>query len=210
MNFDDVSNEWDNEKRIERAKVIANKIKTTILEAKNKSAMEFGCGTGLISFNLSDVFENITLIDNSQGMINVVNEKIKRFNSQNINSYCYNLIENSLNEKYDIIYNSMALHHIVDIDALLKKFYKMINSNGTLCIVDLNEDDGRFHKNEVGFNGHNGFSQEWMKNILEANGFSNIKSETFYKSTKEINDEELEYSLFIMTADKRNMEQSKK
>jgi len=202
MNFDDVSNEWDNEKRIERAKVIANKIKTTISVKKNKSAMEFGCGTGLISVNLSDVFENITLIDNSQGMINIVNEKIKKLNLTHINSCCYDLLENSLDEKYDIIYSSMALHHIVDIDELLKKFYNMINSNGTLCIVDLNEDDGRFHKSEVGFNGHNGFSQEWMKSILEANGFSNIKSETFYKSTREIDNEELGYSLFIMTGDK--------
>ena len=28
MNFDDVAREWDNEKRIERAKIIANKIKS--------------------------------------------------------------------------------------------------------------------------------------------------------------------------------------
>lgn len=204
MNFDDVSNEWDNKKRIERAKVISNKIKTIISVAKNKSAMEFGCGTGLISFNLSHVFKNITLIDNSQGMISVVNEKIKKLNLKNINSYCYDLVENSLNEKYHIIYSSMALHHIVDIDEVIKKFNNMLISNGTLCIVDLNEDDGRFHKNEVGFNGHNGFSQKWMKNILEANGFSNIKSQTFYKSTREIDNEEVEYSLFIMTGDKRN------
>lgn len=81
---------------------------------------------------------------------------------------------------------------------------KKVKSNGTLCIVDLNEDDGRFHKNEVGFNGHNGFSQEWMKSILEVNGFSNIKSQTFYKSIREINNEEVEYSLFLMTDDKRN------
>ena len=204
MNFDDVAREWDNEKRIDRAKIIADKIKTTISVAENKTAMEFGCGTGLISFNLSHVFENITLIDNSQGMINVVNEKIKKLNLENINSYCYDLVENSLDEKYHIIYSSMALHHILDIDKILKKFYNMINSNGTLCIVDLNEDDGRFHKNEAGFSGHNGFSKEWMKNILEANKFSNVKSQTFYKSSKKIDDEEVEYSLFIITADKIN------
>ena len=40
MNFNDVAREWDNEKRIERAKVIANKIKTTISVAENKMAME--------------------------------------------------------------------------------------------------------------------------------------------------------------------------
>lgn len=204
MNFDDVSNEWDNEKRIERAKVIANKIKTTLSISKNKSAMEFGCGTGLISFNLSDVFENITLIDNSQGMINIVNEKINKLKINNINSYCYDLVEKSFNEKYDIIYSSMAVHHIVDINEILKKLCNILNLKGTLCIVDLDEEDGRFHKGEVGFNGHNGFSQEWLKSILEANGFSNIKSQTFYNAVKQIDNEEILYSLFIMTADKRN------
>jgi len=78
----------------------------------------------------------------------------------------------------------------------------MINLNGTLCIVDLNKDDGSFHKNEIGFNGHNGFSKTWLKSILEANGFSNIKYETFYKGKKQVDNNEMKYSLFIMRADK--------
>lgn len=39
--------------------------------------------------------------------------------------------------------------------------------------------------------GHNGFSQEWMKNVLENNSFRNVKSETFYKGTKLIDNEDL-------------------
>lgn len=199
MNFDDVAREWDNEKRIKRAKIIADKIKTTVSVGKEKSAMEFGCGTGLISFNLYDELKNITLIDTSKEMIKIVNNKIKTLSLSNMNARCENLVNTKLEEEFDIIYSSMALHHIIDINKLCKKFYDMINLNGTLCIVDLNKDDGSFHKNEVGFNGHNGFSKTWLKNILEVNGFSNIRYETFYKGIKEIDNDELEYSLFIMT-----------
>lgn len=202
MNFDDVAREWDNEKRIERAKIIANKIKSTISVGQDKSAMEFGCGTGLISFYLHNEFKNITLIDTSKEMINIANNKIDTLNLSNINTYCGDLVESKYNDKFDMIYSSMALHHIVDINELCKKFYNLINLNGPLCIVDLNKDDGSFHKNEIGFNGHNGFSKRWLKSILEANGFSNIKSETFYEGTKKVDDHELIYSLFIMTADK--------
>jgi len=202
MNFDDVAREWDNEKRIERAKIIANKIKSTISMGQDKSAMEFGCGTGLVSFNLHNEFKNITLIDTSKEMINIANNKIDALNLKNINTYCGDLVESKYNEKFDIIYSSMALHHVVDINKLCKEFYNLINLNGTLCIVDLNKDDGSFHKNEIGFNGHNGFSNGWLKNILETNGFSNIRSETFYEGTKEVDDHELIYSLFIITADK--------
>jgi len=202
MNFDDVAREWDNEMRIERAKIVANKIKTIIPLGKDKQAMEFGCGTGLVSFNLYNEFKNITLIDTSKEMINVVNNKIQILNSININTYCKDLVETELDQKFDVIYSSMALHHVVDITELCKKFYNAINLNGTLCIVDLNKDDGSFHKNEVGFNGHNGFSKTWLENILEANGFSNIKTQTFYEGTKQIDDNELVYSLFIMIAEK--------
>jgi len=202
MNFDEVAREWDNEMRIERAKIVANKIKTTIRVGRDKQAMEFGCGTGLISFNLYNQFKNITLIDTSKEMINVVNNKIETLNLNNINTYCGDLTQNKINDKFDIIYSSMALHHVVDTDELCKEFYNIINSKGTLCIIDLNKDDGSFHINEIGFKGHNGFSKRWLKNILEANGFSNIKSETFYEGTKQIDDNKLAYSLFIMTADR--------
>lgn len=202
MNFDDVAREWDNEKRIKRAEIIANKIKTTVIVGQDKYAMEFGCGTGLVSFNLYDEFENITLIDTSKEMIKIVNNKIKTLSLSNINARCEDLVNSKSDEKFDVIYSSMVLHHIIDINKLCKKFYDMINLNGTLCIVDLNKDDGSFHKNEIGFNGHNGFSKTWLKNILEVNGFSNIKYETFYKGIKKIDEDELVYSLFIMTGQK--------
>jgi len=102
MNFDDVAREWDDERRIERAEIIANKIRTTITVGKDKSAMEFGCGTGLVSFNLYNEFKNITLIDTSKEMINVVNNKIKALKLDNINTYCEDLVKNKLNERFDI------------------------------------------------------------------------------------------------------------
>lgn len=204
MNFDSVARTWDDAARIERSKIISNEIELNLLEKKNTVAMEFGAGTGLISFNLYNELESVTLIDNSEEMIKVVNEKIVELNTNNIKSLCYDLTENSIDENYDYIYSSMALHHIVDIKNIVDKFYNMLNSQGRLCIVDLNEDDGSFHKNEESFNGHNGFSQAWMKDILESKGFVNIKSYTFYESERIINNEKVKYSLFIMRGDKPN------
>ena len=203
MNFDAIAREWDNDRRIERSKIIANEIKLNLLGKENKIAMEFGSGTGLISFNLYKEFENITLIDKSEEMIKVVDEKIKVLNLKNIKSCYCNLIENSLYENYDVIYSSMALHHIVDINKIFNKFCNMLNSKGRLCIVDLNEDDGAFHNDEIGFTGHNGFSQELLKIILESKGFINIKYYTFYEGEKEIAGQKIKYSLFIMTGDKQ-------
>lgn len=202
MDFNELAKEWDNDRRIKRAKVISNEIKNNLLEERNKKALEFGCGTGVISLNLKDHFKEITLIDNSKEMINVANNKIELLNIDNIKCICCELINSNISEKYDVIYSSMALHHVVEIDKLIKRFNDLLNKEGKICIVDLNEDDGSFHKEEKDFNGYNGFSQEWLKNILYKNGFKNIKSYTFYKDIKEVDKEKVEYSLFIIIGEK--------
>jgi hypothetical protein len=65
----------------------------------------------------------------------------------------------------------MALHHIIDTRNTLKNLYEMLVSDGYLCIVELVEDDGSFHKLEKDFNGHNGFNQDKLKSLLEELGF---------------------------------------
>jgi len=44
---------------------------------KKLNALDFGCGTGLLSFKLKDFFKTITLTDNSEGMISVLQEKVE-------------------------------------------------------------------------------------------------------------------------------------
>ncbi|CDM70187.1 type 12 methyltransferase [Clostridium bornimense] len=200
MYFDYVAKEWDTPRRIERAKIISKEISRSIDNIEIKSAMEFGCGTGLISLNLVNKFKNITLIDNSEEMIQIVNKKISECDFQNIKSICDNITDMKINDTYDVIYSSMSLHHIVNVKKVLNKLYYSLNSDGVLCIVDLNEENGRFHKNEEDFNGHNGFNQQWLKEVVEEVGFKSVKSRTFYNGRKNIDGEEVPYSLFILSA----------
>jgi len=166
MFFDDYAKKWDTDRRINRAKIISEEIANSIDINKGCSAMEFGCGTGLISFNLVEKFENITLIDSSKGMIDVVKEKIEKYEVDNMKPYAIDLFNEEIIEKFDVIYTSMVLHHIQDIAGLANKFYTLLNDGGQVIIVDLDKEDGSFHKNEPGFNGHNGFDQEKLKIFL--------------------------------------------
>lgn len=202
MDFNYLARQWDDSRRIERAKIISNEIRKNLGGVKLNKGLEFGCGTGLITFNLTDLFNDVTLIDISSEMIEVVNEKIEKFNLNNSKAISCDLMKSDNLEKYDCIYTSMAMHHIIDIEEMLNRFYEVLNEKGKLCIVELNKDNGDFHKNEEGFNGHNGFSQKDLKNILEKYGFKNINSYTFYNSYKEVGCEKIEYSLFIIVAEK--------
>jgi ubiquinone/menaquinone biosynthesis C-methylase UbiE len=203
MRFDDYAKTWDTDKRISRAKIIADEIINSIDINKNYSAMEFGCGTGLISFNLYDRFKKITLIDSSKGMIDILNSKINKYKVNNMVTNHLDISdENSLDAKFDVIYNSMVLHHIHNTSSIIKNFYELLNKDGYLCIVDLDEEDGSFHKDHPDFDGHNGFNQEELKNILSRAGFNDIESNTFFYDEKIIEGQKVNYSLFLMKARK--------
>lgn len=203
MSFDNYAKCWDTDKRIDRAKIIANEISNSIGIDENYTAMEFGCGTGLISFNLYDKFKSITLIDSSRGMIDILNSKVQKYQVTNMVTYQVDISnKNSLDMKFDVIYNSMVMHHINDTKAMMKNFYQLLNRDGYLCVVDLDEEDGSFHKDHSTFDGHNGFNQDDLKNILISVGFKDIESNTFFYDEKIIEGEKVNYSLFLMKARK--------
>lgn len=203
MNFNDLAENWDTEQRVRRAKIISNEIFKSIDVKKDYCALDFGCGTGLVSFYLYDKFKQITLVDTSKGMIDKLNIKINDSNIQNMKAYQLDINDRcELLGKFDVIYTSMALHHIKDIKNSLEILYKMLNNNSYLCIIDLIEDDGSFHKQEKDFHGHNGFNTEALSKVLEEVGFKNINTHVFYKDNKNIGDLTVDYSLFLMVGKK--------
>lgn len=204
MDFDNAAINWDDERRVARAKVIAHEITKAVKITKNYNVLEFGCGTGLIGFNLYDRFDNLTLIDNSEGMIERLNFKIEKYEVKNMKAYKLDINEEHrlTANTYDLIYTSMALHHIVDTKKTLEKLYALLKKDGYLCIVELDEDDGSFHKNEKDFNGYNGFNQQSLSNLLREVGLKEISSSDFYKDQKIIDNTSIEYSLFIMVGKK--------
>lgn len=204
MNFDIESITWDDERRKNRAKLIAEEINKSIQIKKQYTALEFGCGTGLISFCLNDKFEMITLVDVSKGMVDVLNSKIETFKINNMKAYQIDINENNIlpEHRYDVIYTSMALHHIIDTETTIKNLYRLLKKDGYLCIIDLDEEDGSFHKEEKDFNGHNGFNQNDLKSLLLKTRFKEVDVNTFYEDEKLVADIKVKYSLFLMVGKK--------
>lgn len=203
MNFNIQAINWDNEKRIKRAKIIADQIARAVKLEQYYSALEFGSGTGLVSFNLYDKLKDITCIDTSQGMIDTLNSKIQQHQVKNMIAYQLDINDDCLLiPTYDLIYTSMVLHHIVDIERTLTNLYRLLKKDGYICIVELDEDDGSFHESEKDFNGHNGFKQNELKKVLGRIGFQKMESYSFYSDTKMIGEVSVNYSLFIMSGKK--------
>ncbi len=199
--FEEKVKDWDNERRSERARIISSHI-ASFVQPNCKSAMELGCGTGLISFNLMDLFEKITLIDTSESMLTSLKEKIQKQNINKMVPLKIDLTEDKYDEKFDIIYSSMALHHIIDLEKVIQVIHELLNNKGQVCIVDLDKENGDFHLSDPTFDGHKGFCHEKLRLRFDEVGFSNIKIQTFYHGIKEIGDKQIPYSLFCLTAQK--------
>jgi ubiquinone/menaquinone biosynthesis C-methylase UbiE len=203
MYFDDESKKWDTEYRVERAKKVSAEIETYLEEKDNLRALEFGCGTGLISENLTHRFSSILMMDLSEGMIEQLKLKIEKNNIKNMKTWYGDLFEFHDNGKFDVIYTSMAFHHIEDLPKVTEKLCELLNKNGKLIVVDLCPDDGSFHDEVHGFSGHNGFKLADMEDLLNKGGLEVIGSRVFYSGIKENEGKEHPYQLFSMCGIKK-------
>ena len=57
----------------------------------------------------------------------------------------------------------MVLHHVTDIENIIRKFHNLLNPDGHLAIADLYTEDGSFHGKE--FTGHKGFDTGFVKKL---------------------------------------------
>ena len=202
-NFDERAKNWDSDsKKVERAYTVADAMRTAVPLSNDMNALEYGCGTGLLSFALQADLGQITLVDTSQGMLDVLAEKIVASGVTNMHPIRLDLSIGPLpDEKYHITYSLMVLHHIHDARGILSKFYDVLESNGYLLVADLDKEDGSFHT-DGSTDVHKGFSQSELQKWVEDAGFGDVKFSTVYEIKKEVDGREKIFPVFLMVAQK--------
>lgn len=196
--FKDKASSWDkNNKRVLGAKKISDLIVKNINLSKDMHIMDFGAGTGLLSYCVSDYVNKITAIDNSPAMLQEFASKEDSFNCQ-IQLLEVDLTTSTITETFNGVISSMTIHHIEDIKALFLKFYNMLDNNGFIAIADLDTEDGTFHSDNTGVF-HFGFSRDNLVDIAKSVGFTNINIET----ANTINKPHNTFTVFLLTATKK-------
>lgn len=194
--FDAKAAEWDdNPGRVKNARKIAGAIQRAVPLSQTMSAMEFGCGTGLISRELFPNIGKILAIDLSPGMIDQLQKRISEAGIENITAQCRNIIANPPAEQFDLIFSGMALHHVPDTDALLDVLVDLLAPGGYLALADLDTEDGSFHGEESG-PVHHGFDREELIRKLRARGFTEtaaVTANTMHKNGRD-------YPVFLVIA----------
>ena len=198
--FDSKARQWDDNPIFkERGLKIADAIRKTLPLNKHMSALDYGCGTGLLSFPLKDELGAILAADSSSGMLDVLAGKIAAQGVSNMTPVKLDLLVDPLPaQRFDLIVTSMTLHHVPDTDHILRIFHGLLNPGGYLCIADLDQEDGSFHGPEVDV--HHGFDRTELGQRAVQAGFADVQFQTVFSIAKERESGTRDYPVFLMTA----------
>lgn len=192
--FDMMADSYDTDERVKIARIASEAIKSCLVDAKSKDAMDFGCGTGLVGINLLHDFRSMLFVDTSQNMLNVVEEKIADSHALQASTLCFDFEASTQSGlQVDCIFMVQVLLHIQDFKSLLMKLYDVLNPDGHLLIIDFNKND-----KVVSDLVHNGFDQELLKEIMVRIGYQDIQTRTIYSGSKLFMGQDA--SMFILDA----------
>lgn len=178
--FEKLADGYDTSERILTAKVASDAIREYLVDANNKNAIDFGCGTGLVGIRLLNDFKSILFLDTSQSMINKIKQKISDLKIRNVDTLCFDFEREAKTDlQTDYIFMVQVLLHIKDVKLVLSRLYDVLNNGGHLLIVDFDKN------NEIDSEMvHNGFDQLKLTDVLTKIGYRNIQSKTFYSGSK--------------------------
>jgi ubiquinone/menaquinone biosynthesis C-methylase UbiE len=199
--FDDEAATWDDAAGHEERQVaVARAIEEAVTLSPRMSALDLGGGTGRLSILLSDRVGSVVVTDPSAGMVQVAQERIEAAElSDRLRAVQVDLTTDSLDGAFDVVWSSMALHHVQDVDGLLRSVAGLLVNGGRLAIADLDEDpDGAFHAEKVDFNGHHGFDRQRLAEQVADAGFGEV---SFVDATSILKGDR-EFGVFLCTATK--------
>lgn len=202
--FNQEAAQWDaNPGRVKLANDVADAIQRTTALSHDMDALDFGCGTGLVTLRLQPLVKTITGADSSEGMLEVLRGKVKAKGLTNVQTRLVDFGKGDRIEgSFDLIVSSMTLHHVPDTAALFRQWYGLLVPGGTLCFADLESEDGSFHGDNKGVF-HLGFDRPKLKALLQEAGFHDVLGTTAATMVKDVPGKgEKEFPVFLVTARK--------
>ncbi|GAB4347919.1 MAG: class I SAM-dependent methyltransferase [Immundisolibacter sp.] len=201
--FDAMAAEWDDSPlRAGIARAVATAIAGTVPLRPDMRALEYGCGTGLVGVLLAERVAHIVAADVAPNMLRVLDDKCRRAGRANIETRRLDLtVDPPPAERFDLIFSSMTLHHIEDVDALLGALTGLLTPGGWLALADLDREDGSFHGPDVPGVFHCGFERARLMDRLRALGLVDVTARTAHTVHKAGADgERRAYPIFLISA----------
>jgi len=170
--FDAEAATWDEKpERVRLAAQVTTAIASSIPISKEMKALDYGCGSGLVTLGLLPLLGQITGADSSKGMLDVLARKALDRGLNNVSVLHIQSGEalDGLEGNFDLIVSSMTMHHIEDVPSLIGNLVRLLSHGGWLALADLEAEDGSFHSDPTGVF-HHGFERDFLREALQTNG----------------------------------------
>ncbi len=179
--------QWDaNPGRVKLANEVADAILREAAPLQGMDVLDYGCGTGLVTLRLQPAVRTITGADSSQGMLEVLQEKVRTRGLRNVQTRLVDFEKGGrIKGAYQLIVSSMTMHHVKDTAGLFRQWYDLLVPGGWIAAADLDTEDGSFHGDNTGVF-HFGFDRGDVKKLLQNSGFHTIRIITASTMVKEI------------------------
>ncbi len=194
--FEMIAGTYDTADRVNIAQLSSAAIREYLENTSDKTAIDFGCGTGLVGLELVQDFKSMLFLDTSPNMLKEIERKLADSAIQNAKTICFDFEhDNRMDLRADYILMAQVLLHIPDVETLLSRLYNVLHPGGHLIIVD-------FDKNEAVVSDivHPGFEQDELTRLMTNLGYGHIQSKTFYTGRKLFMGQDA--SMFILDAQK--------
>lgn len=173
------------------------------------SILDLGCGTGLVSQRLAECagVARIVGVDTSKGMIEVFNSKVETLPVGSKMKGIVKLLEDPDDpvlegQRFDIALMHLTLHHVPEMEPLIKTLAGTLVSGGQIILSDF-ENDGEhaksFHpESKWGDVERHGIEKEEMESILKAAELQDIKVDHSFTLPKTVQNGRVENFNFIL------------
>jgi ubiquinone/menaquinone biosynthesis C-methylase UbiE len=199
--FDKDAAKWDEDpRRVQQAHTIADAMIAAVKPTREMDALDFGCGTGLVTLRLQPLVRAITGVDSSREMLRVLGDKVRSLGLPNVRTELADVERGDrVAGRFDLIVSSMTLHHIRDTSALFRHWLECLAPGGAIAVADLDREDGTFHGDHTGVF-HHGFDRGALVRELGDAGFSDASVATATTVTRERDGVSRTYSVLLATA----------
>ena len=193
--FDTAARDWDQRPMSLQLAAVPERLLAQLPLQASDDVLDFGAGTGLLSVPIAPKVAQVTALDMSAAMLQVLDEK----GLANITTRQQDIFA-GLPGQYHAVVSCMALHHVADTAALLRAFADALHPGGRIALVDLYQEDGSFHgDNDAKGVQHFGFAPEALQALAEQAGLMDI---AFNEILQMQHRNGRAYPLFLMTGRK--------
>ncbi len=106
---------------------------TKNLSASKGAALDIGCGSGILAFELAQYYDNVVAVDLSAKMLAIASQKRS---APNIEYLQMDASELAIDRQFDLIVSAGTFHQLPNLPAALSELKKLLKPQGKIVFLD--------------------------------------------------------------------------